>query len=197
MSGPPAPPPPAPYSPPMAYSPPATTPASTTVRIPAWLDFGILIAFIGAILVLVGFLYGNAAYVAESQTNPSASTIAGDFEAFFIWTGVGIFLIVLGWIVHTMLPVVLTTMQARKAARPAMVAAPMMAAPMATAPPAAPAPAAAPSSAPMAAPAAASAPAPVAPAVVPGAPACTVCGRPTTYIAQYGRYYCYACSRYV
>jgi len=34
-----------------------------------------------------------------------------------------------------------------------------------------------------------------APAMAP-APRCTNCGQPTTYIAQYGRYYCYACSRY-
>jgi hypothetical protein len=55
-------------------------------------------------------------------------------------------------------------------------------------PPAMPPPQAAP---PMAAPAAAAAPAASA------VPNCTNCGRPTTYIAQYGRYYCYSCSRYV
>jgi hypothetical protein len=53
------------------------------------------------------------------------------------------------------------------------------------------------------------APAPVAPAPVPVAPPaptippaptvplCGSCGRPTTFIPQYGRYYCYPCSRYV
>jgi hypothetical protein len=55
-------------------------------------------------------------------------------------------------------------------------------------PPAMPPPQAAP---PMAAPAAAAAPG------APAVPNCTNCGRPTTYIAQYGRYYCYSCSRYV
>jgi YVTN family beta-propeller protein len=36
-------------------------------------------------------------------------------------------------------------------------------------------------------------PAPPAPAV----PNCATCGRPTTYIAQYSRYYCYSCAHYV
>jgi uncharacterized membrane protein len=48
------------------------------------------------------------------------------------------------------------------------------------------------------------APAPVAPpppapppVAAPAAPNCAKCGRPTTYIAQYGRYYCYADNLYV
>jgi hypothetical protein len=44
---------------------------------------------------------------------------------------------------------------------------------------------------PMAAPAPAPAPTP------PAAPACPKCGQPTTYIAQYGRYYCYTDQLYV
>jgi len=36
----------------------------------------------------------------------------------------------------------------------------------------------------------------MAPAAAP-APICPTCGRPTTYIAQYGRYYCYTDARYV
>jgi hypothetical protein len=36
-----------------------------------------------------------------------------------------------------------------------------------------------------------------APAAAPAVPNCPVCGRPTTYIAQYGRYYCYTDARYV
>ena len=37
-------------------------------------------------------------------------------------------------------------------------------------------------------------------AVPPGpsaAPTCATCGRPTTYVEQYARYYCFACARYV
>jgi hypothetical protein len=48
------------------------------------------------------------------------------------------------------------------------------------------------------------APAPMAPPPPPAAapaaapvPNCASCGRPTTYIAQYGRYYCYPCAKYV
>ena len=43
------------------------------------------------------------------------------------------------------------------------------------------------------------APPPPAPAPVaaPAAPNCAKCGKPTTYIAQYGRYYCYADNLYV
>jgi predicted lipid-binding transport protein (Tim44 family) len=66
-----------------------------------------------------------------------------------------------------------------------MGAAPVYAAPPAMAPPvAAPAPMA-------------PAPPPAAPAAAPAAPICPVCGQPTTYIAQYGRYYCYTDARYV
>jgi len=39
-------------------------------------------------------------------------------------------------------------------------------------------------------------PPPMAPAT-PAVPNCASCGRPTSYIAQYGRYYCYSCARYV
>ena len=50
-----------------------------------------------------------------------------------------------------------------------------------------------------------STPAPVAPAPAPvaappaaqGAPFCPKCGKPTTFIAQYGRYYCYTDNTYV
>ncbi|MDE1820616.1 MAG: hypothetical protein KGJ23_01435 [Euryarchaeota archaeon] len=34
------------------------------------------------------------------------------------------------------------------------------------------------------------------PAPTPGAPTCRTCGKPTSWIAQYGRYYCYSCSQY-
>ena len=33
-------------------------------------------------------------------------------------------------------------------------------------------------------------------APTPTSPFCTGCGRPTTYLAPYGRFYCYACARY-
>ncbi len=49
-----------------------------------------------------------------------------------------------------------------------------------------------------AAPPPAAAPPPPAPAAAaPAAPLCAKCGKPTTYIAQYGRYYCYTDNLYV
>ncbi len=44
------------------------------------------------------------------------------------------------------------------------------------------------------APSPAPAPAPV--AAAPAAPLCPRCGRPTTFVAQYNRYYCYGCQQY-
>jgi hypothetical protein len=64
----------------------------------------------------------------------------------------------------------------------------------ATAPPTAPAYAPPPAAPPAPA---APPPPPMAPVAAPAAPVCPVCGQPTTYIAQYGRYYCYTDSRYV
>jgi hypothetical protein len=56
----------------------------------------------------------------------------------------------------------------------------------------APTPTPAPATPPMAAP-----PMPAAAPPPPAVPNCARCGRPTTYIAQYGRYYCYSCQQYV
>lgn len=39
-------------------------------------------------------------------------------------------------------------------------------------------------------------PPPPAPAAAPATPLCAKCGKPTTYIAQYGRYYCYTDNLY-
>ena len=178
MSGPPVPPPaPAPaYAPAPTYGAASASspPASAGVKLPSWLNLwdliGLLIIFVGAILILVGFLFGDAAYAAEGANPPVASTIQGDFEAFFVWTGVGIFLAILGYLFRVVTPMYM----GRKRATPAM---------------------AAPS--PMVDPAAAPAASMPAPAAAPASPACANCGKPTTYIAQYGRYYCYSCARYV
>jgi hypothetical protein len=40
-------------------------------------------------------------------------------------------------------------------------------------------------------------PPPPAPAPTPAAPACPTCQKPATFIAQYNRYYCFSCSKYV
>jgi hypothetical protein len=138
-----------------------------------WDLIGLLIILIGAVLILVGFLFGDAAVSAEYGSGASQSTFQSDLEAFFVWAGVGIFLVILGWICRVML---FPMFVARKRAAPA-------------------------AGAPSPAPTVAAAPAPMAPtpppAAAPATPACANCGKPTTYIAQYGRYYCYACGRYV
>lgn len=166
--------------------PPATYPTAPSpnpsggVKLPGgltlWDLIGFLIILVGAILILVGFLLGDAAYAALSSSPPSPSTSQNDIEGFFLWAGFGIFLTILGWLCRAMLFPILV---ARKRSAPVPYAAP--------APTMAPAPVAA----------APATPAPVAPAAVPAAPACANCGRPTTYVAQYSRYYCYSCSRYV
>jgi len=159
------------YPPPTGYAP-ASTPSSGGVKLPAgmslWDLLGVLIILVGAILILVGFLYGDG-YASQLGPGGSATTAQGDLEAFFVAAGVGIFLTILGWMFRFLLPMFLK----KRAGAPASAAAPGMAAAPAPAPPA------------------------MAPATAPAAPACTNCGKPTTYIAQYGRYYCYSCARYV
>lgn len=151
---------------------------SPAVKMPAWLDLwtlvGLLVILVGAIFILVGFLFGDAA-AGQIGTGGSVSTYQSDLEAFFVWTGVGIFLTILGWLLR----VVLGMWRAQKGTAPASTAAP-----------AAVAAAAAPT-------AAAPSPPPAAPVAAPATPVCSNCGQPTTYIPQYGRYYCYSCARYV
>ncbi len=159
--------------PPPGYAPAPAQPASTGVKLPAgmslWDLLSLLIILVGAILILVGFLYGDA-YANQLGAGGSLSTAQSDIEAFFVASGIGIFLVILGWLCRAMLfPMVSARQKMSPAPAPAMAA-------------------------PMAAPAAAPAPPAMAP---PAAPACANCGKPTTFIAQYGRYYCYSCSRYV
>ena len=162
-------------------SPAPSQPASTGVKLPMgmslWDLIGLLIILLGAILILVGFLFGDAAVSAEFGSGASQSTFQSDFEGFFVWAGVGIFLTILGWLFRVMLPMFM----GRKRAAPASSGMPA-ATPAEYAAPAATAPAS---------------PPPAAPVAAPATPACGNCGKPTTYIAQYGRYYCYACARYV
>jgi hypothetical protein len=47
------------------------------------------------------------------------------------------------------------------------------------------------------APAPAYTPPPAAPAAQPAAPTCPTCQKPATFIAQYNRYYCFSCAKYV
>lgn len=182
MATPPAPagpPPPSAYPPSPGYAPAGSAPSSGGVKLPAgmtlWDLVGVLIILVGAILILVGFLYGDG-FASNTGAGGSASTAQNDLEAFFVATGIGVFLTILGWLFRFMMPMFLgrKSTTAASAPSPTMMAAPTPVTPVAP-PPTAPAP----------------------PPAAPASPACSNCGKPTTYIAQYGRYYCYSCSRYV
>jgi hypothetical protein len=167
-------------------APVTSQPTSSGVKLPAgmnlWDLIGLLIIFVGSILILVGFLFGDA-YASQLGSGGSASTAQSDIEGFFIWTGVGIFLTILGWLFRVLLPMFMG--RKRVASTPSVMATayPSYSAPAGYVAPTAEAPVT---------------PAPQpAPVAAPAAPACANCGKPTTYIAQYGRYYCYACARYV
>jgi hypothetical protein len=174
----PAPPPPmTPYAPPAGYASASSGPTPVTMRLPAGMTFWDLISFliilVGGILILVGFLLGDSGEAALSNMPPSPTTVQNDFEGFYIWTGIGAFLVILGYLCRAL---IFPMIAGRRKAAPAAMSPAMAAAPAAM-PPAAP-----PAAAPMAAPA---------------TPTCPICGKPATYIAQYGRYYCYADARYL
>ena len=104
-------------------------------------------------------------------------------------------LVVVLVVVVIVVVVVLLMVMRRRRHPPTAAAQPMMAypAPPSAGGPTGPAP---PSAAPVAAAPMAAAPAATAPPMPAAPPACPVCGQPTTYIAQYGRYYCYRDQRY-
>lgn len=164
---------PPPPPPTQAYQPTSSPASGSVVRLPAgmtlWDLMGFLIILIGGILILVGFLLGEAAVAALGGSPPDPTTYKNDLEGFFTWSGLGIFLVVLGWLLRVM---VFPMMAARKGGASAGMTA--GSAPVAAPPPPEPAPVAAPAT-----------------------PTCPKCGKPTTYIAQYGRYYCYTDAAYV
>jgi hypothetical protein len=142
------------------------------VKVPSWITLGQIISGIGGLLMFIGFIFGYLA-VTNFQTSSGSGNINnfdGDLEGFFMITGFGVLLLVGGWLMHSVWP----KFQARP--RPAPV--------YPTPAPAAPAPEGMPQ-------------APPPPQAAPAAPNCAKCGRPTTYIAQYGRYYCYTDNLYV
>lgn len=78
-------------------SPAYRPPASQTIRLPPWLDVGLLVIGIGALLTFIGFLFGDGFAGAAFKSNPDISNAQSDLEAFFVITGLGILLIVGGW----------------------------------------------------------------------------------------------------
>ena len=99
-----------PGQPSWTYTPPGQLgggwgPQPTPVRMPEFargLDLGLLVSGLGALLTLIGFLCGAAATGALGSGG-SASAYQAWLEAFFVITGIGIFLTVGGWIYRTAL----------------------------------------------------------------------------------------------
>jgi hypothetical protein len=147
--------------------------AGTTVSpaiLPGWITLGKVIVGVGAIIIFVGFIFGGlaASNIGTSATNQgNAQNYVNDFEAFFVLTGVGILIAMAGWGFHSIWP--------KFKARPRLA--------FTYVPPVAAAPA----------PAGMAAPPPPPPAGL----NCPKCGNPTTYIAQYGRYYCFTDNQYL
>ena len=80
------------------------------MKMPAWLDIGILVIGIGALLMFIGFLFGDGAISqAPSGSGCSFTNYQGDLEAFFVLNAFGILLVIGGWLFRVV-------MAARKAA---------------------------------------------------------------------------------
>ncbi len=64
---------------------------------PPWLDIGLLVIGIGALLTFIGFLFGAGFAGNAFVSGGNANTAQGDLEAFFVISGFGILVIVGGW----------------------------------------------------------------------------------------------------
>jgi hypothetical protein len=64
---------------------------------PSWLDIGVIVIGIGALLIFIGFLFGYGA-ITNAGAGGNTSNYQGDFEAFFVVTGFGILLTIGGWL---------------------------------------------------------------------------------------------------
>ncbi len=152
---------------------PMAGPTVSPATLPGWITLGQVVVGVGAIIIFIGFIFGGlaASNIGTSATNQgNLGNYVNDLEAFFVLTGLGILIAMAGWGFHSIWP----KFQARPRPAPMYV------------PPVAPAPA----------PTGMAAPPPPPPAA-PAAPNCPKCGNPTTYIAQYGRYYCFNDKLYV
>lgn len=72
--------------------------------LPAWLTFGSILVLVGGVLIMVGFiidLVGTAAYAGSTSANAFQS-YANSMEAYDALVGVGIFVVILGWLFHLM-----------------------------------------------------------------------------------------------
>jgi hypothetical protein len=76
------------------------TPGGAPVRmpqLPKGVDLGIIVIGVGALLTLIGFLCGAGA-VGQYGSGGSVSAYQAWLGAFFVLTGIGIFLVVGGWV---------------------------------------------------------------------------------------------------
>jgi hypothetical protein len=94
-----APPPPAPATYPAQYS---ASIAPAPMRFPPWIDIPLSVMGIGTLLIFVGSLFGAAA--AGQFNGGSIATFSGDLEVFFVLLGVGVLLLVGGWMMRLILP---------------------------------------------------------------------------------------------
>ena len=148
-------------------------PTASPATMPNWITLGQIIVGVGAIIIFIGFIFGAlaASNIGTSATNQgNVQNYVNDLEAFFVVTGLGILISMAGWGFHSIWP----KFKARPRPAPTYVT------------PAAPA----------SAPAGMPVPPPP-PGAAPAAPNCPKCGNPTTYIAQYGRNYCFTDKLYV
>lgn len=72
--------------------------------LPAWLTFGSILALVGGVLILVGFILNVIAdsTVAGSTATNAFQTLYNTMAASNALIGVGIFVLVLGWFFHQM-----------------------------------------------------------------------------------------------
>lgn len=143
-------------------------PTATPVTLPGWITLGQVIVGIGAIIIFLGFIFGG---LAASNIGTSA-TNQGNVQNYV--NDLEAFFVLTGFgILIAMGGWGFHAIWPKFKARPRPVVAYVA--------PVAPAPAA------MAAP----------PPPPPAGPSCPKCGNPTTYVAQYGRYYCFTDKQYV
>lgn len=89
---------PPPPGPPPAWTPaPAAPLAPRPLSWPRWLDYGVVVIGIGTLLMFIGFLFGDG-FASQLGTGGNANTAQGDLEAFFVLAGVGILLVIGGWL---------------------------------------------------------------------------------------------------
>jgi hypothetical protein len=105
------PPPPTQYSPAGGYPPQgypgwqgAPPPQYRPPMLPAWLTFGTILAMVGGVLVLVGFILETVAdsSIANSTAANAYTSFYNSMAASNALIGVGIFVVILGWMFHQM-----------------------------------------------------------------------------------------------